>query len=223
DTLFVTDLTFMKKNKADAIIWIKKVEDPRRFGVVFEEGGYIKKIIEKPDTPISYKAITGLYYFKDSDDLFKNTDYLMKNNIKTKGEFYLTDVMQLMIDKGKKFISAEMKEWLDCGKPETVLSTNQYYLQHGGHKVVKGKNIVIKEPVFMEDGVKAENSIIGPFVSIAKGAVIKNAIIENSIINKDAVVENVQLKDSLIGEAAVVKDFFKKLNVGDNSQIEYEG
>ena len=75
----------------------------------------------------------------------------------------------------------------------------------------------------MEDGVKAENSIIGPFVSIAKGAVIKNAIIENSIINKDAVVENVQLRDSLVGEAAIVKDFFKKLNVGDNSQIEYEG
>jgi glucose-1-phosphate thymidylyltransferase len=149
--------------------------------------------------------------------------YIMDKGIKTKGEFYLTDAMQHMIDQGRKFVNADMKAWLDCGKPETVLSTNQYLLEHGCHHVIPTKNTVIKRPVFIEKGASVENSIIGPFVSIAKDANIKNAIIENSIINKEAIVEDVQLKDSIVGEAAVVKDFFKKLNVGDNSEIVYDG
>ena len=157
DTLFVTDLSIISKKDADAIIWTKTVKDPRRFGVVFEEKGKITRIIEKPDKPISNKAITGLYYFKDGTDLMKKIKDLMERDVKTKGEFYLTDAMQLMIDKGTKFISADMKEWLDCGKPETVLSTNQYLLEHGGHSVAKGKNVVIKKPVFIEKGVEVEN------------------------------------------------------------------
>jgi glucose-1-phosphate thymidylyltransferase len=223
DTLFVTDLGLVKKTKSDCIIWTRKVEDPRRFGVVFEEKGFITKIIEKPDKPVSNKAITGLYYFRNSQDLMDSIKYIMDKGIKTKGEFYLTDAMQHMIDQGRKFVNADMKAWLDCGKPETVLSTNQYLLEHGCHHVIPTKNTVIKRPVFIEKGASVENSIIGPFVSIAKDANIKNAIIENSIINKEAIVEDVQLKDSIVGEAAVVKDFFKKLNVGDNSEIVYDG
>ena len=100
DTLIEADLKSVKKIKGDGIIWTKQVSDPRKFGVVFMYNGYISKLIEKPDMAVSDQAIVGMYYFKKPNDLFEALDYLIKNDIQTKGEFQLTDAIQLMITRG---------------------------------------------------------------------------------------------------------------------------
>jgi glucose-1-phosphate thymidylyltransferase len=64
------------------------------------------------------------------------------------------------------------------------------------------------------------NSIIGPYVTIAAGATVKNSIVRNSIINENASVEDILVEASLVGESAAVKGSFKKLNVGDSSEVE---
>jgi len=55
---------------------------------------------------------------------------------------------------------------------------------------------------------------------VAAGAVVRNSIVRNAIINESAIVEDVLLDASVIGDHAVVRGAFKKLNVGDSSEVE---
>src|SRR5260221_6681006 len=71
DTLFDTDMSLVTRSDADGILWAKEVEDYQRFGVIVtDERGYMTRIVEKHDTPISKLANIGLYYIKDCKTLF---------------------------------------------------------------------------------------------------------------------------------------------------------
>ena len=67
------------------------------------------------------------------------------------------------------------------------------------------------------------NSILGPYVSVADKAVIRDSIIKDSIISERAEVNNSRLQSSLIGNNAMVHGVFHQLNVGDSSEIGYSG
>lgn len=222
DTIFETDLSKIESVKSDGAVWVKEVDDPRRFGVVVLKNDYIKKIVEKPDEPISNLALIGLYYVKNSSLMFHCLDEIIKCNLKSKGEFRLADALGLMIKNGAKLNALEVDKWLDCGKPETLLSTNRNLLKNGFNKEIKTTNSVVIGPVYIEDKVKIENSIIGPYASIASGCVIKNSIVKDSIVGENAVIENAALNKSLVGDSALIKDTFRKVNVGDNSEIDFE-
>ena len=222
DTIFETDLSKIKSVKSDGVVWVKEVDDPRRFGVVVLKNDHIEKIVEKPDEPISNLALIGLYYVKNSSLMFHCLDELIKCNLKSKGEFRLADALGLMIKNGAKLNALEVNKWLDCGKPETLLSTNRYLLKNGSNKEIKTKNSVIISPVYIEDKVKIDNSIIGPYASIASGCVIKNSILKDSIVGDNAIIENAALDKSLVGDTALIKDTFRRVNVGDNSEIDFE-
>ena len=222
DTIFETDLSKIKKINSDGVVWVKEVDDPRRFGVVVLKNDHIEKIVEKPDEPISNLALIGLYYVKNSSLMFHCLDEIIKCNLRSKGEFRLADALGLMIKNGAKLNALEVDKWLDCGKPETLLSTNRYLLKNGFNKEIKTKNSVVIGPVYIEDKVKIENSIIGPYASIASGCVIKNSIVKDSIVGENAIIENAALNKSLVGDSALIKDTFRKVNVGDNSEIDFE-
>ncbi|MBD3203789.1 nucleotidyl transferase, partial [Candidatus Woesearchaeota archaeon] len=182
----------------------------------------VVNLIEKPDYVKPMPAIVGVNFINNSKLMFGCLKELMDKNIKTKQEYQLTDAFQLMLDKGANMETFELDGWYDCGKPETMLKTNKYLLNKKT-KVIKTKNTVIIDPVYIEDSAEIVNSVIGPYVSVAKNVVIKSSIIKNSILNKGCNVLNAQLTDSLIGENAVVDDIVEKLNVGDNSEIRYSG
>src|SRR5437870_3121041 len=66
DTLFKTD--FKIDDSQDGVIWVKKIEDPRQFGVVkVNAQNIITDFVEKPQTFVSDLAIIGIYYFKDGE------------------------------------------------------------------------------------------------------------------------------------------------------------
>ncbi|MFH1849765.1 MAG: sugar phosphate nucleotidyltransferase [archaeon] len=220
DTISDADISKLSGIKNDGMIFVKEVEDPRRFGVVVaDKDGIVTQIIEKPENPTSNLVNIGLYYIKDSKLMFSCIDELMEKGRKTKGEFYLMDAFTQMIRKGAKFETCEVNVWEDCGKTDTLLATNRYFLDHGNAKTAKTKNSVIIPPVYIDDAADIENSIIGPYVSIAAKSVIRNSIIKDSIINEHAVVESAKLKQSIIGDNALVKGLTKRLNVGDSSEI----
>jgi len=225
DTISDADISKLKTTKADGLIYVKEHEDPERFGIVFpDKQGFVEKIVEKPKNPPSNLANIGLYYIKDSKLLFESINHLIDHDMQTKGEFYLVDAFNIMIQKGAKFKSENVSVWEDCGKPETLLATNQYLLKKMPPKTYdEVKNSLIINPVFIEKGVVVQNSIIGPFVSISKDANIKNSIIKNSIISERATIEDSQMKNSIIGVNACVKGTYNKLNVGDDSELIFEG
>jgi glucose-1-phosphate thymidylyltransferase len=162
----------------------------------------------------------GLYYIANSDILIKSLNQLVKNDVRTKGELQLTDALQIMIDLGEKITTFPVEGWYDCGKPETLLSTNQYLL--GIKSVCKHfDNVVINHPVFVADDAQIENSVIGPYTTIDKGCKISECIIKNTIVGSKAVVSKIMLEDSLIGNNSVINGSLHKLNSGDSSELDF--
>ncbi len=225
DTIFVGNLKTGMKSAKDGAFAVKKVDDPRRFGVAEKKGNRITKLVEKPDYLKPSEVLIGIYFINNSNLLFDAIKDMIKTGRKTKGEFFLTDALQVMVEKGAYLTTFKMEGWFDCGKPETLLATNRHLLEmNNGSKVkIVNENSIIIPPVYIGKGVVLKDSIIGPFVSIDDNAKIKTSIIKNSIINKNADIENAQFTDSLIGENAAVKDIIEKLNVGDNSEISFSG
>lgn len=220
DTLIETNLESLKKTKADGIIWTKQVKDPRDYGVVFIYDGMITQLIEKPETPISDRAIVGLYYVKNSEKLFSAIEFLIKNKIMTKGECQLTDAFQLMINKGAKIVSGDVHVWQDCGTIPNLLEANRYLLSKiktsGGGDL---KNTVVIKPVFLEKGARVSDSVIGPNVSIGKNANISACIMSESIVGENASVDGAVLKECTIGKNSKVQGARKKINMGESSEI----
>lgn len=223
DTIFETDLSNLSHVEGDGVLYVKRVEDPRRFGVAVLEDGHVTKLIEKPSTFEHNLAVIGVYYIRDSQWLMRAIDELIRRDIKTQGEYFLADALQLMIDQGARMVANELEVWEDCGKPETVLHTNRYLLDQGHGQVVSTENSIIIEPVYIAQSATVVNSIIGPYVTIADEGVIKNSIVRDSIIDERAHIEGAMLSGSLIGRDAKVSGSFERLNVGDSSQVDFAG
>jgi glucose-1-phosphate thymidylyltransferase len=227
DTLFEADLGEIAHLDVDGIIYTKEVEDPRRFGVVRVTGPdqTIVKLIEKPDSLEDRRAVIGVYYVRDGAWLMRAIGDLMAQQRMTRGEYYLADALQVMIDQGAHFVAREVAVWQDCGKPETVLATNRYLLDHGhgNGSNMPLTNAVIIPPVHLGSGVTIEEAVIGPYATVANGAVVRRSVISDSIIGEAALVEDTILTSSLIGDHAVVRGRPRKLNVGDSSQIDFGG
>ncbi|MCE5230645.1 NTP transferase domain-containing protein [bacterium] len=225
DTLF--DADFKKIIGSDANwIGVKEVDDPRRFGIVALDGERITAMVEKPerDKAPTNLAIVGIYYFNNAAPLFTNLDKLIDSGKTTKGEFQLTDAMQLMLEQGALMKPFKIAGWFDCGKPETLLETNRILLEKACRtgKVNDSTQFdgsLIRQPVSLGEGVKIENSIIGPHVTIAQGATIRSSIVRNSIISSEAVVENLLLDGSIISDHAHAFGAFANLNLGDSSEL----
>lgn len=220
DTLFELDSTKKLKFFGDGSIAVKEVKNPERFGIVeIDSNGFITKLVEKPKQPVSNLAIVGIYYFKYPDKLFNALDYIIKNDIKTGGEYQLTDAMAIMIKNGAKLKAELVERWYDCGKPETLLDTNKHLLLQKG-SICKGniRNSVIIPPVNIDETTFIDNSVIGPYVSITDSN-IKNSIIKDSIINSGAYVENTVFSCSIIGQNAQIIEKFKQFNIGDSCKF----
>lgn len=221
DTLFDVNLKDIVKNKYSAI-GVKKVDDPKRFGVVeTNRKGFITRFIEKPASPEvspSNDAIVGIYLIKNSTLLFNSIEHIIKNNITTKGEYQITDAMEVMIQQNEKFVQYKVEGWLDCGKHETILETNEYLLKKS-QKKYNLKNCKINYPVFIGIDVTLDNCIIGPNATINNGCLVRNSIVSNSIIEEHTHIENSVIKDSLIGKHSKIIQKSKILSLGEYSEI----
>lgn len=217
DTIFDADLKSVFASKKSALA-VYHVDDPRRFGVVESEHGIATRLVEKPEHPKSNWMIAGLYYFQNPPLLRSCLDELIQSNKRTKNEFQLTDALQMMIDRGEKFATFPLSGWYDCGKPETLLSTNRALLDKKSQaRILPGT--VIHEPVFIAETATVENAVLGPYATISAGANVKNAIIRDSIIGDGAHIEGVMLSESIVGNNTRVHGGFRHLNVGDFSEV----
>jgi len=225
DTIFDADLSVVKRTDADGIIWVKTVEDYQRFGVVVSDNdGNMTMIVEKPTTPVSKRANIGLYYIKNWTLLFEGIDWTLKQP-KNKGEYYLTDAFQYMIDHGAKIKVIDVEGWYDAGETGTLLETNRTMLEKGRARkpasVPSGVRLV--DPVYIEDGVTLSGSTIGPNVSISAGSRVDHSELTNTIVGAGATVTNSTLDGSLIGDAAVVDGVRGHINIGDHSTVKHGG
>jgi glucose-1-phosphate thymidylyltransferase len=220
DTIFEADLGLLENVSSDGVVFVREVDDPSRFGVVTVEEGYITGFVEKPDQPISNLAIVGLYYIRNSPLLLECIESVMEKGIKTKGEYYLADALQLMIDRGARLETGSVEVWADCGKPETLLSTNRYLLDKSGSALGETTDSVLIPPVHVASSASVTKSIVGPYVSIAEDVRIARSIVSDSIIDTGAEIDDAVLRESLVGSHARITGRASKVDVGDDSSVE---
>lgn len=220
DTLFKADFHFDPRE--EGVIWVKKVNDPSAFGVVkVTEEQIITDFIEKSPVFVSDLAIVGLYYIREGELLREQIQLLIDRNIKDKGEFQLTSVLENMKQAGYQFRASAIEEWLDCGSKENIIGTNQRMLEMKKttevliSKTAIIENSVIVEPCFIGDDTKIINSVVGPHVSIGHNSIIKNSIVKNSVIQGDTRMVNAMFTDSMIGNHVNYAGRMSGVSIGD--------
>jgi glucose-1-phosphate thymidylyltransferase len=221
DTVFEADLTLINRTPADGIIWAKEVEDYQRFGVVVTDAqGYMTRIVEKPSEPISKLANIGLYYIRDVDALWQGIDHTLAAP-QNKGEWYLTDAFQWMIERGRKILTAEVGGWFDCGTVDMFVETNEILLRKGAARrpATLGPDVKVVEPVLIEDGVKVARSTIGPNVTVETGTEISDSTVAHALVGRDCRIAASQLHHCMLGNRVTVDGYRGRLSVADDSEV----
>ena len=225
DTIFdynVKDLL----NSDISLIGVRKVDDPRSFGVAeIDSNDMVLKMVEKPLIPKSNMAMVGVYYIKETRAMYEALDKHLSNRVDDEGEYHLTNALQQMIEAGVTFKAFRVNNWFDCGKKETLLSTNAILLRQMEEEEGKPaeniyNNTVVIPPVSIAEGCQISDSIIGPNVSIGEHTTVNSSIVKDSIIGSFAELNEVVLHSSIIGNDAFVRGLSQSLNIGDNTEID---
>ncbi len=109
--------------KKENCLLVKEVKDPSRFGVIEREDGLVKRIVEKPkpgEAPSNYANI-GVYSF--TRDIF---DYIRKTPLSYRGEYEITDSIELSIEDGNQFHYITLPgDWMDIGTIDDLIKARQ--------------------------------------------------------------------------------------------------
>jgi glucose-1-phosphate thymidylyltransferase len=223
DTLLDTDFSFIADEKCDGVAWVKPVPDPRRFGVAeVDAQGKVTRLIEKPQSLENNLVLVGCYYFRQSEKLLEAINEQMQRGVALKGEYFLADAVNIMLEHGAQMRTHQVETWLDTGTIEATLETNVFMLEHGrdnSQEAAQRSGVTVLPPVFVHPSAKVEASVIGPHVSIAAGCEVHSCVIRNSIVDNGSILKDSVLEGSFIGRQARVEGQAASVNIGDNSSI----
>ncbi len=223
DTLIQTNLGFLQDTDSDIIAWVKPVPDPRRFGVTeLGNDGYVKRLIEKPKEMYNNLAVVGFYYFAQAENLISAIKEQMDRGDMLKGEFFLADAVNIMLEHGARMTTHRVDVWLDAGTADAVLETNRYLLNNNhdnSFEVSHRTDVTVLPPVYVHPSADIRSSVIGPYASIGANCIVNNSVIRDSILENQAHTEDIVLDRSLIGQNACVIGHPRSFNVGDDSEL----
>ncbi len=225
DTIIDADFKTVM-NSPSSCLGVKRVDDPRKFGVVeYDKDGIVTKVVEKPKIPKSNMAMVGFYKICEVDLLLEVLDEKIRTNSIGEGEEYpLTDGLMSMTERGAKLTVTKVNNWFDCGRKEILLETNAILLDKEGYAsshLPTYDNSIVIHPVSIGKNCKITNSIIGPHSTIGDNAVIDASIVRNSIIGNYASLKEVVLQNSVVGNDTAITGMRQSLNIGDNTEIDF--
>jgi glucose-1-phosphate thymidylyltransferase len=223
DTLIETDFSSLPTEQAEAVAWVRRVPDPRRFGVA-EVGsdGWVKQLIEKPKDISNNLTVIGFYYFQSAEALLEAIEEQMARDIQLKGEYFLVDAINIMLERGLRMRIEPVKVWHDSGTPEAVLETNRYVLENlrsNSEQAAAREGVEVFPPVYIDPSAEVRRSVIGPHASIGAECVIERSVVKDSIIDTGSHITDSTLSTSLIGRHVRVLGCDLALNLGDFSTV----
>jgi glucose-1-phosphate thymidylyltransferase long form len=203
-----------KSNVASATMALMHADEPKKHGVVETNGERITDIVEKPENPKSDLAFAGMCVL--TPHIFEAIKHTKQS---PRGEYYLTDSLQLLIEWGHKIGYAILDTWrLNVNDHKDLLKANQMLLSEEssvGFRTVNSNEqsdiFRIVPPVFIgADARIGRNAVIGPYVTLEHAAVVgENTRIKNSILlPRVNIGRNCFIANSIFGENSCVGDEF---------------
>ena len=222
DSIFETDFSALKNLDADGALFTIEFDDPSQFGIaVKDEQGRVTRLIEKPQEPISKEVLMGMYYVRSMPALYAAIEEQMRRNIQLKGEYFIADAFQLMIDGGARFVTVPVTVWEDCGSVEGLLQSNRYLLaKQPATMPLMLEDVAIVQPSYVAPTATLERAVVGPYAAIGEGAVVRDALVRDAILEDGAEVANAVVEHSVVGRKAAIAGRAHRLNVGDLSRLE---
>jgi glucose-1-phosphate thymidylyltransferase len=234
DTLLEADFSILGGADVPCIAWVKTVPDPRRFGVAeVDEHGSVTRLVEKPISDENKRVVVGCYYFPEGRDLLSAIEEQIRSGRSMRGEYYLTETINLMLERGMKMRTAEADAWLDTGTIEATLETNRHLLarlpaslpDYLDEQACRKLGLKIVPPVAIHATSIINQATIGPNASIGAGCIISNARVADSILEAGVTLQDIALQGCFIGRRTVVKgrraeDPPVKLNLGDDCSLD---
>lgn len=212
----------------DASVGVKLVDDPRNYGVVEMDGdGTVTAMIEKPKEPTANTALAGVYIFERASDVFEALQSVVDLDIRTRGEYQLTDAMVLMAEGGSRFKGFLIEKWYDCGRPDMLIRVNHRLLEdlppanHVSEDVEMEQSVIVP-PVAMEGGCIIKRSVVGPYVTVGKDTEIRDSVLTECILAEGCDVRNVVLNETVLADKVVVNGRSHRMVVGEQTLINME-
>ena len=126
-----------KESKVEGLISLVEVDNPQDYGIIsLDLKGFVKNIIEKPSTELNFGNLANAGIFIFNSLIFEAIE---KTIISSRGEYELTDSMDILIKKlNGKIIGYIIKKhfWSDIGLPWQFLDANCYLLDHIEQKIL---------------------------------------------------------------------------------------
>ena len=224
DTLFRAD--FHLDAAADGHIFVKRIEDPRQFGVVvLGEDGAIDTYAEKPQEPVSDLAMIGIYHFSDAAGLHREIGRLIDGDVRHGGEFQLPDAFRALTEQGARFRPGEVTAWMDCGNRKVTVETNGRMLEFMGdnarvHEGVTVEDSIVIPPCEILPGAVLRQSVVGPRVTIGPDTTVERSVLRDCLIGAHSHVDGAHLEGAMIGQHATVTASPSDLSIGDYCEIQ---
>jgi glucose-1-phosphate thymidylyltransferase len=206
-------LSIFFQEKADALLFLTPVRDPRRYGIAEVREGQIISLVEKPTEPRSNLAVMGIYFFRNS--IFAAIE---RTAASWRGELEITDAIQELINLGGRVVPYMYPGWwMDVGRPEDVLTANRLLLNLltsdssrclvAPTAAVSGSTL--KGPLIIGENCFIADSVIGPYTSVGNGSTIDGSSVENSVLFEKVTIQGFKgtIRDSIIGqETSIYED-----------------
>jgi glucose-1-phosphate thymidylyltransferase len=230
-----------ERDRPDAQILLKKVDDPERFGVAaLDDEGDVTRLVEKPPEPPSDLALVGVYLFTAAI-----LDAAHRIEPSGRGELEITDAIQRLIDDGRRVKMSELTGWwLDTGKKDDLLEANRIVLttiqrdiagrideeSHAIGSVILGEGAElirssVRGPAIIGRNTRVVDAYVGPFTSIAADCVVERTEIDHSVVLEGCAVRDVRrMVDSLLGRDVKIgrsdrKPSAYRFMLGDDSEV----
>ena len=236
---FINDFKRMKSN---CHLVLSQVSNPNRFGVAEVINDRIVRIKEKPISPKSNLAVTGIY-------LYDSNIFEAVNSIKPskRGELEISDAHQFLIENGYDVSYSEITGWWkDTGQPSDLLDANRLVLDNikekndgsvdnlttlSGEVIIGNNSQIINSkingPAIIDNDTVIKDSFIGPYTAIGTNCKITSSKVEYSIIMEGCVIDCVDsnIKSSLLGKNVKIvssnnKNSQSRYLLGEQSYIE---
>ena len=206
-----------EKSNTSASLLLCEVENPSQFGIAEIKNNRIFRITEKPKTPPTNLAVTGIYFL--TSEIFEIIKQLKPS---WRNELEISDALQTLIDNNHEINYDIITDfWKDTGTPNDIIEANRFILENINSILTQSKKFP-ENTIIGEKTIWKNSKISGPAI-IGKNCILEDDCIigENSSIGDNCHLSRCKISNSIIMNNCTIKGEMNIVNsiISSNSKI----